>query len=727
VLRRLSRFALIVLLGGAGVGLCLAALVPGTKTLFASSKFSSKIADHLSTLSQRTLVYDNAGNQIGIFAADDRERAKLSEVPKSLVNAVVATEDRTFWKNPGVDLQSTARALLENIRSGHVQQGGSTITQQLIKNRILTPKRDLNRKLRELILAYRFDSQFSKRDILEEYLNTVYFGQGSYGVKTAAERMFRVPLSQLNIGQSALLAGLIQNPDGYNPFAHPERAAARRTEVLKRMVDEHYITKVDEFVAASDPLPKLLPPAEHRPDNYFLAEVEQRLFDDPRLGVTQQERQNKVLRGGLRVYTTFDPRLQYAAQATVNNTLAQAVPRDPDITAALVVMDPQTGAVRAMVGGPGFEKNQYNVVTHYQSNDNSGRQPGSTFKVVALTSAIENGYSPYDSVNGTSNCVVQFPDYPPQTKPLKNAEPGGGVMSIRAATEDSVNCAYLRIGASLGLGKITEMAKRLGICAGATVTRANCPYWQLEKSDSNNGRGPVKVPVLVYGSGGGQTPLDMATVYNTLAADGVRHDPIFITKVLGPDGKTVFENKTAGNRVIDAQVARTVNDILQGVITNGTGTRANIRRPAAGKTGTTDGETDAWFDGYTSQMTTVVWMGHLSNKYPMGRVGQFGTVFGGTWPALMWHDFMTAALADQPPVDFVPPDQSLWSSGHYISDTGRSRYASGGGSSDTTTTTAAPAAPTSSSSTTPSTKPTPSSTKPLPTVPTTTAGGLPGP
>ena len=249
------------------MAVCLAALVPGTRTLFASTKFSSKIADHLSTLSQRTLVYDSAGNQIGIFAADDRERVKLSEVPKSLVNAVIATEDRTFWKNPGVDLQSTVRALLENIRSGHVQQGGSTITQQLIKNRILTPKRDLNRKLREVILAYRFDSQFSKTQILEEYLNTVYFGQGSYGVKTAAERFFHVPLGQLTVGQSALLAGLIQNPDGYNPFSHPDRAQARRIEVLKYMVRDHYVTNQEAFLAMGDPMPTVLPPAEHRPDN----------------------------------------------------------------------------------------------------------------------------------------------------------------------------------------------------------------------------------------------------------------------------------------------------------------------------------------------------------------------------------------------------------------------------------------------------------------------------
>ncbi len=723
-MRRLSRFFLLVVIAAVGVGLCVTALVPGTKTLFASTRFSSKIADHLSTLSQRTLVYDNAGNQIGIFAADDRERVKLSEVPKTLVNAVIATEDRTFWKNPGVDLQSTARALLENIRSGHVSQGGSTITQQLIKNRILTPKRDLNRKLREVILAYRLDSQYSKTQILEEYLNTVYFGQGSYGVKTAAERFFQEPLSKLTLGQSALLAGVIQNPDGYNPFSHPDRAFQRRVEVLKYMVRDHYVGKDEAFLAMGQELPKVLPPAEHRPDNYFLAEVEQRLFDDPRLGVTQQERQNKVLRGGLRVYTTFDPHLQYLAQTSVNNALNLAEPRDPDITAALVVMDPQTGAVRAMVGGPGFEKNQYNVVTHYQSNDNSGRQPGSTFKVVALTSAIENGYSPYDTVNGTSNCVVQFPDYPPQTKPLKNAEPGGGVMSLRTATEESVNCAFLRVGASLGLGKIAEMAKRLGICAGATVTRATCPYWQLDKTDNDHGRGPVRVPVMVYGSGGGQTPLDMATVYNTLAADGVRRDPIFITKVVGPDGKTVFENKTAGNRVIDPQVARTVTDMLQGVITNGTGTRANIHRPAAGKTGTTDSETDAWFDGYTPQMTTVVWMGHLSNKFPMGRVGQFGTVFGGTWPALIWRDFMTAALADQPPMEFVAPDQSLWSSGHYISDTGRSRYAN---SSPTTTTTPVPssAAPSSTTTTKPESTTTTKTTSTT-LLPPVSSGGAPG-
>jgi len=730
--RRLRRFAVIVLAGGAGLGLCFAALIPASATLFNSTRFSSKIADHLSTLAQRTLVYDANGNQIGIFAADDRERVKLAQVPKDLVNAVIATEDRTFWKNPGVDLQSTFRALWANVTSGRVEQGGSTITQQLIKNRILTPKRDLNRKVREVILAYRFADQFSKKQILEEYLNTVYFGQGSYGVKTAAERFFDgEPLGQLTLGQASLLAGLIQNPEGYNPFVHPDAARERRLVVLQRMIDQHYINRMQAFAAALEPLPTKLPPADYRPDNYFLAEVEQRLLDDPRLGATAADRENAVLRGGLRVYTTYDPRLQYLAQQAIAGTLAQATPRADGITAAMVVMDPQTGAVRALIGGPGFQQNQFDIATHYRAGANSGRQPGSTFKVVTLATAIENGYSPNDSVSGTSPCVVQFPGYPP-TPPLKNAEQGPGTESIRTATVDSVNCAYLRIGASLGLDKITEMAQRLGICAGATTTKATCPYWQLDKTDNrpdvNGNTAQVKVPTMVYGSAGGQTPLDMATIFNTFAADGVRHDPIFVTKVVGPDGKTIFQNKTAGNRVIDPQVARTVTDILRGVITNGTGTSARLDggRVAAGKTGTTDNETDAWFDGYTPQLTAVVWMGNLASETPMGRVGRYNTVFGGTWPAIIWKNFMNSALAGQPNEDFVAPDQSLWPPGRRITDAGRGTSSaqpdSGGSGGQSPPSSAPPTQPPTSTSapatTSTSAKPTPSSSPPPSTVTT---------
>lgn len=731
-MRRLSRFVVIVLAGGAGLGLCFAALIPASATLFNSSRFSSKIADHLSTLAQRTVVYDASGNQIGIFAADDRERVKLSQVPKDLVNAVIATEDRTFWKNPGVDLQSTFRALWANVTSGKVEQGGSTITQQLIKNRILTPKRDLNRKVREVILAYRFADQFSKKQILEEYLNTVYFGQGSYGVKTAAERFFDgEPLSRLTLGQASLLAGLIQNPEGYNPYLHPDAARARQVVVLQRMLDQHYITKAQAYEAALQPMPTKLPPADYRPDNYFLAEVEQRLFDDPRLGATASDRENAVLRGGLRVYTTYDPRMQFLAQAAITGTLQQATPRANDITAAMVVMDPQTGAVRALIGGPGFQQNQFDIATHYRAGANSGRQPGSTFKVVTLATAMENGYSPNDSVSGTSPCVVQFPGYAP-TPPLKNAEQGPGTESIRTATVDSVNCAYLRIGASLGLDKITEMAQRLGICAGATTTKSTCPYWQLDKTDNrpdvNGNTAQVKVPTMVYGSAGGQTPLDMATIFNTFAADGVRHEPIFVTKVVGPDGKTIFQNKTVGNRVIDPQVARTVTDILRGVITNGTGTSARLDggRVAAGKTGTTDNETDAWFDGYTPQLTAVVWMGNLASETPMGRVGRYSTVFGGTWPAIIWKTFMNSALAGQPNVAFVPPDPSLWPSGRRITDAGRgsaSAQPDSGGPAPPPPSTppgSATSSTTAGASTTTSTKPTTSSSTPASTV--TTAG-----
>jgi len=291
-------FAVILLLGGLSVGACLAAIIPGAHVLATSNRYTPfDIRGSLRQLSERTVVYDTAGNEIGVLGLEDRQPVELEEVPQLVIDAVIAAEDQTFWENPGVDLSGTVRAFIENATSGEIEQGGSTISQQLVKNRVLNSTRDLDRKVREMVLAYRLNEQYSKKEILQEYLNTVYFGEGSYGIKTAALRIIGEPLDQLGIGDAALLAGLIANPEGDNPFLQPERALERRAEVLDEQVDQGYITQSEADFAQAGPLPAVKPqPVDLRPQNFFVEEVQSRLLEDERLGETEQQRRESLLR-----------------------------------------------------------------------------------------------------------------------------------------------------------------------------------------------------------------------------------------------------------------------------------------------------------------------------------------------------------------------------------------------------------------------------------------------
>ena len=365
----------------------------------------------------------------------------LDQVPKLLQDAVVAVEDESFWDNAGIDVNGLIRATRENFESGEVEQGGSTITQQLVKNRLLTPKRDIERKVREIVLSLQLAERYPKKEILEQYLNTVYFGQGAYGVQAASERFFLhtgiyglavpTPLAELSVGQSALLAGVISNPEGNNPFFQPERAKARRSFALQRMVTQHVITKEQAAAAELEPLPTILPTADLRPRNAWAEEVQDSIISDDRfdaLGATRKDREQRVLTGGLRIDATLDPVLQDKAQFAIG---AKLPTNKPGFTAALVAMDPRTGQVKAMVAGPGFEESQYNIATSYP-----GRQAGSTWKTITLAAALESGFSPNDRVSGSSPCSFGL------LGKTQNAEGGGGSMTLRSATVNSVNCAY---------------------------------------------------------------------------------------------------------------------------------------------------------------------------------------------------------------------------------------------------------------------------------------------
>ena len=633
--RPLARMAAALVAGGTALAVCLLALPPAVGVFTGGAKYEGVVGDDLAALSERTVITDNRGRVIGELGLQDRSSVRLSDVSPVLIAAVLNTEDRNFYENAGVDVQAVARAFFRNVDAGSVSQGGSTITQQLVKNRLFSsPQRTLSRKVREAALALRLDAEWPKNRILEEYLNTVYFGQGSYGIRAASERFFQTEPSRLDVAQSALLAGLIHNPEGDNPFTHPDDALARRASVLRSMREQGIITDAEEQYARLVPLPTVKPAADLRPKNYYVDEVQRRLLADPRLAPTARERYNLVFRGGLRVTTAYDQRMQDEAQAAVTKTLPAT-----QFTAAMAVMDPSNGEVKALVAGPGFERSQFNLATQ------GARQPGSTYKAITLAAALEAGFSVRDTISGGSPCTVKIDGYQPWT--TRNAEGGGGSFTLRTATEESVNCAYARLIAAVGPDKVAAMARRMGI------TREVPAY-----------------PSITLGTVGA-SPLEMATVYSTLAAEGVRHDPVFVTKVLDRDGRVIFDRAPRPRRVLDAEIARTETDVLTGVIRNGTGTRADIKRPAAGKTGTTDDKTNAWFVGYTPQLVAAVWMGDPAAYTPMKNVGRFGEVFGGTYPAVIWHEFMVAALRGQPVRKFTAPDESLWPKPASITDAGR--------------------------------------------------------
>jgi membrane peptidoglycan carboxypeptidase len=590
-----TRALAIALVAGLIVGGGLAALLVGAAEIVTAHRYTPE-PFQLAPLKEPSRVYASNGSPLATLGLEDRELVSYREIPKVLVDAVVATEDRTFWDNPGVDPGALFRALVRNIRAGRIVEGGSTITEQLVKNRLLNPKHDVERKIHEIVLATRLARTYTKRQILTEYLNTVYFGEGAYGVESAARRFFLTTdpgaifprgkrLNELTLPEAALLAGLIASPSGADPFEHPDRARGRRAVALTRMVAAGYITRRQADRADLAPLPSVRPPTDLRPHDMVVDEVQQELLADRRLGATPEQRRATLLTGGLRIFTTIDP----AAQSRAQDAIRAVLPNQPPFTAAVVAMEPNTGFVRAMVGGIGFDQLQYNLVTHPP-----GRQPGSTYNVVTLAAALEAGYSPHDTVNGTSPCTAFRPGYPIWN--TTNAEPGGGTITLRGATVNSVNCAYAHVIASLGPPAVVDMAHRLGI----TQTIPNYLPITLGAKEA--------------------TPLELATVASTLAADGVRHTPILVARVITNQANVLIDNThPQGQPVVAPDVVDCETDILRNVITNGTGTRARLEnnRDAAGKTGTTDDHADAWFLGYTPQLATVVWMGDPAARTPM--------------------------------------------------------------------------------------------------------------
>lgn len=579
----------------------------------------------LSPLAARSVVYARDGSVLATFHEEEnRVPVPLAKVPPHVVRAVLDAEDDRFYDHGAIDLRALTRAMVVNVQSGAITEGGSTITQQLVKISLLNSQQKADRKIKEAVLALRLESTMTKDQILERYINAVYLGNHAYGLEAAAETYFGKDVSQLDMGQGILLASLIRDPVGSDPWAQPDAARRRRDLVTDRMVALGHLTPSEGDAIKGQPMPTTPPGQPAKGSDYFTERVKQQLLADTRLGATPAERFAAVFKGGLAIHTTLDPADQLHAEKSVADQLPDS---GGQFQAALVSIDPTSGAVRALVGGSDFGSAKFDLAVQ------GGKQAGSSFKAFTLMAALEAGYSPNDTVNGASPCPIPDPGSVEGVWSPANVEgEAPGVLTITDATVLSINCAYARLVSQIGPAKVMEVAKRMGI------TSPLQPYLSITL-----GTFPV-------------SPLEMASAYATLAADGVRHTPYFVDQVDDSRGKVVFKAEPKGEQVVSAQNARVESQILTQVVQRGTGRAAAV--PAwtvAGKTGTTDENRNAWFVGYTPVLTTAVWMGSPGGDVPMRNVGGI-TVFGGTYPARIWQEYMAAALAGIGPVDLPSPD-----------------------------------------------------------------------
>jgi penicillin-binding protein 1A len=635
--RLMVQWAVTVAVAGTVLAVLSGMLLTQAKAFFtAGAAGSDRAKIELAPLATRSILYAADGTVLQYLHGDeDRLPVSLDKVPPQVVKAVLDAEDERFFQHGPIDLRAMARAMVSNLQEGQIAEGGSTITQQLVKTALLNPKKDVNRKLQEASLAIRLEKQMTKSEILERYLNTVYFGNGAYGLQAAAETYYQTDVDKLTLGQGILLAGLIRNPVGADPFNNPTDARGRRDAIIDRMVVLGDVTPDQAVELKAEALPKPQPAAPIDGSNYFTRHVVDQLLKDPKyLGGTDAERNRLVFRGGLSIHTTLIP----SAQAQAEQAIAETLPADrQSFNAALAAIEPASGAVRAAVSGVDFAKDTTDLIT------GEGRQVGSAFKPFTLMAALEAGDIPADTILGTSPCSIPNPGSVDDPWVAQNNEgEAAGIISLTDATAESVNCAYARLIKLVGPDKVVDVAHRMGV-GNATDHSSPTPL----------------TPDLALTLGTSDvTPLDMASAYATLATDGEHHEPYFIDRIEDKDGNVLYKASNKGDRAVSVQNARTLLSVLQQVVVRGTGTAAAVPKwNVAGKTGSTDNNTDGWFVGVTPKLATAVWMGDPSAKVPMYNVGIFPKVFGGTYPAMIFSDFMTKFLTGQTPIDFAPPDK----------------------------------------------------------------------
>jgi len=600
--------------------------------------------------SQISRVYDAAGNEIGTFKQFETSiPVEPGHIPEVLKQAVVAAEDRSFYSHGGIDIRGTVRALVADIRNRSADQGGSTITQQLVKNTVTGADKTISRKIREAVLASQLDRRVDKEDILFEYLSVIYLGEGAYGVGAAAQTYFRKSVQELTLSEAALLAGVIPAPSRFNPRVDPATADIRRRLVLGIMLEEGMIDQAQHDAAVAEGVWSALggpPPGpatvvwpaetQQSTDPYFTDYVRRWLAAHLPGG------EDQIYQGGLRVETTLDPLVQAAAREEVAAFLDGT---EPDLRTSLVAVEPPTGFVRAFVSGRDFAVDAVNhalgqVSAGGVSGGGSGRQPGSAFKPFVLAQALASGITPDTTYSGRPHDVSEACQSPGTV--LENYEGAGyGTVDLRRATAASVNTVYTRLILDVGVEPTMALARNLGVTGVRSYDPAvHCASVAL---------GVESV-----------SPLDMASAYGVFAARGLRVEPTPVLRVTDRDGNVLIDRSaTEPARVLDEKVADNVNDILRGVLEGGTAAGRGIGRPAAGKTGTTQNNRDAWFVGYTPTLSTAVWIGY-ENKTPettreLSDIKGVRRVTGGTHPARIWQAFMQRALAEVPITEFTEP------------------------------------------------------------------------
>jgi penicillin-binding protein 1A len=614
------------------------------------------------SLGQNSFLYAADGSQLGsVPSSTNRQPLGLWAISPWLAKGTIAIEDHRFYDHGGVDYLAIVRAAIADVRAGRIVEGGSTITQQLVRNLYIGhPRETLSRKIEEACLANKLSQKLTKGQILAAYLNEVFYGRHAYGAEAGAETYFSRRARSLTLPQAALLAGLPQAPTVYDPITYPQQALARRNEVLGAMLANRDIDYAQYAWAVRTPLglhPGTLYSDIRHPN--FFGYAEQQLL--------KLYGHRRVEAGGLHVVTTIEPRLQAAALQAMSSHL----PRRDDPASALVAIDPSSGAIRAMQSYlPDGRKLQFNLATQ------SGRQAGSSFKPFVLATALNEGISLYTYFSGPPAITIPDPKcmsgYNVYWSPHNFADESAGTMNLIDATAHSVNTIFAQLVDKVGPSNVVTLAHRAGI------------------------RSPLKAVCSITLGTQAVNPLEMTDAYASFASRGIHHPPQALALVRGPLGVVLGRLRTKGARAMPQSTADLVSYVLQRVVQRGTGTAAALDRPVAGKTGTAENFVDAWFCGYVPQLATCVWVGYPGREIPLQNVEGISGVVGGTIPAEIWHDFMTRALARVPVRDFLQPTSIPSSSGYSVSypDSYSSSSSSAGASEtrstpETTTTTVA--------------------------------------
>ena len=589
-------------------------MIMGASVLYGfSSLFAPPNMDETLIPDAASQFYDINGNVIYTTLSEERRvPVSIDKIPKHVQQAFIAIEDNRFYEHSGIDYRGTARALVSTL-SGREVQGGSTITQQLAKNAFLTQERSIIRKIKEAFIAKELEHKYTKDEILTMYLNQIYFGQGAYGIESASLYYFGKHVQNLDIAEAATLAAIPKSPNYYNPFENPKESKNRQELVIDQMVKYGFISADS---AAKAKAKKIVYSTSHKQQNnprgYFFDMISQKVIAE--VGA------DALYKGGLKIYTTLDMDMQLAAEKAMRH-LPNYYTDSKKLTQpqmALAAVDPKTGYVKAMIGGRGQDK--FNRATL------AVRQPGSAFKPFVYLTAMQNGFTPASIIEDKEE------EFAKGWKPQNSDMQWHGKVSLRTALKRSINVPTIKLAREVGVDKIVANVERMGI----TTLVDSGAY-----SD-------VNLAMALGGLSKGVNPLEMASAYGVLATNGLYNKPIALLKIVDRDGKVLYQAKPQSKRVVDAASAYLTTNMLEDVLVSGTGGGMGIGRPAAGKTGTTDTYIDAWFVGYTPDLSTAVWVGDDNNK-PMQRM------YGSGAPLSIWHEFMINALASTPRTGFSNP------------------------------------------------------------------------